>query len=101
MPLPATSFGSATAVAQAVRANLLQLCGINFDETILENIKSGKQACAIDQQGYLQGYLAVALLNGHVNYGLQVPICEIPTGPGITDTAKLEATAAGLKAGTR
>ncbi|MER8459570.1 substrate-binding domain-containing protein [Mesorhizobium sp. M1300] len=89
LPLPATSFGSATAVAQAVKAHLLQhqdvnavftignvdansamngltqagkvgkvqLCGMNFDETILNNIKDGKQACAIDQQGYLQGYL--------------------------------------------
>ncbi|MTD99837.1 substrate-binding domain-containing protein [Paracoccus sp. YIM 132242] len=133
LPLPATSFGSATAVAQAVRAHLLQnpdinalfavgnvdansaisgiaqagkagqvqLCGINFDETIIENIRTGKQACAIDQQGYLQGFLAVALLNGHVNHGLQVPTREILTGPGIVDAANVEATAAGMTAGTR
>ncbi|WP_188394004.1 sugar ABC transporter substrate-binding protein [Mesorhizobium sp. SARCC-RB16n] len=133
LPLPATSFGSATAVAQAVKAYLLQhqdvnavftignvdansamngltqagkvgkvqLCGMNFDETILNNIKAGKQACAIDQQGYLQGYLAVALLNGHVNYGLSVPTREILTGPGIIDKNNVDATIAGVKAGTR
>jgi simple sugar transport system substrate-binding protein len=133
LPLPATSFGSATAVAQAVKAHLLQnpdinavftignvdansamngitqagkvgqvqLCGINFDETILNNIKDGNQLCAIDQQGYHQGYLAVSILNGYVNYGLTVPTREILTGPGIIDKSNVEATLAGVKAGTR
>jgi simple sugar transport system substrate-binding protein len=133
LPLPSTSFGSATAVAQAVKAYLLQhqdvtsvftvgnvdansamngitqagkgatvqLCGINFDETILNNIKDGKQVCAIDQQGYLQGYLAVSILNGHVNYGLTVPTREILTGPGIIDKKNVDATIAGVKAGAR
>ncbi len=133
LPLPATSFGSQTAVAQAVRAHLLQhpeinavftvsdvdanaaisgiqqagktgqvgVCGINFNEAILGNIKSGSQACAIDQQGYMQGYLAVSMLNGYVNYGLQIPTREILTGPGIIDSNNVDATIAGVKAGTR
>lgn len=133
LPLPATSFGSATAVAQAVRAHLLQnptidavftvgnvdansaisgieqggkagqvhVCGVNFDETILTNIKDGKQDCAIDQQGYHQGFLAVSILNSYVNYGLTVPTREILTGPGIIDAANVEATMAGVKEGTR
>ncbi|MEM5469582.1 sugar ABC transporter substrate-binding protein [Celeribacter marinus] len=133
LPLPATSFGSATAVAQAVRAHLLQnadidavftvgnvdanaaisgitqagkagkvaLCGVNFDETILANIKDGKQACAIDQQGYHQGFMAVSILNSYVNYGLTIPTREILTGPGIIDSANVEATLAGVSEGTR
>ena len=133
LPLPATSFGSATAVAQAVKAHLLQnpdinavftignvdansamngimqsgklgqvqLCGMNFDETILSNIKDGRQLCAIDQQGYHQGYLAVSILNGFVNYGLTVPTREILTGPGIIDSSNVEATMAGVTEGTR
>ncbi len=133
LPLPATSFGSATAVAQAVKAHLLQnpdinavftignvdansamngimqsgklgqvqLCGMNFDETILSNIKDGGQLCAIDQQGYHQGYLAVSILNGFVNYGLTVPTREILTGPGIIDSSNVEATMAGVTEGTR
>jgi simple sugar transport system substrate-binding protein len=133
LPLPATSFGSATAVAQAVKAHLLQhrdidavftignvdansamngitqagligkvfLCGMNFDKTILNNIKDGKQSCAIDQQGYHQGYMAVSILNGYVNYGLTIPTREILTGPGIIDKSNVEATLAGVDAGTR
>lgn len=133
LPLPATSFGSATAVAQAVRAHLLKhpeidavftvgnvdanaaisgiqqsgkagkvaVCGVNFDETILANIKNGKQACAIDQQGYHQGFLAVSILNSYVNYGLTVPTREILTGPGIIDAVNVEATMAGVAEGTR
>lgn len=133
LPLPATSFGSATAVAQAVKAYLLenpdvnavftignvdansattgimqagkagsvQLCGINFDQTILTNIQSGTQLCAIDQQGYHQGFLAVSILNGYVNYGLTVPTREILTGPGIIDSSNVEATLAGVKDGAR
>lgn len=133
LPLPATSFGSATAVAQAVKAHLLQnpdinavftvgnvdanaaingimqsgksgkvhVCGINMDETILNNIAEGKQLCAIDQQGYQQGFMAVSILNSYVNYGLTIPTREILTGPGIIDASNVEATKSGVKQGTR
>lgn len=133
LPLPATSFGSATAVAQALKGYLLKnpkvnavftignvdtnsaisgimqsgkagrvhVCGMNMDETVLNNIKTGKQACAIDQQGYLQGFLSVAILNAHVNYGLSVPTKEILTGPGIIDSSNVDATMKGVKEGTR
>ena len=56
---------------------------------------------AIDQQGYLQGFLAVSILNGHVNYGLSVPTAEILTGPGIVDASNVDATLEGVQAGTR
>lgn len=133
LPLPATSFGNSTAVAQAVKAYLLKnpnvtgiytignvdansaingimqagkvgkvkVGGVNMDETILNNIKKGSQLFTIDQQGYLQGYLAVSILNGHVNYGLTVPTREILTGPGIVDSANVDATMAGVKKGAR
>ena len=133
LPLPATSFGNATAVAQAVKAYLLQhpevqgiytignvdanasingvmqsgkagrvaVGGLNMDETILNNIKTGKQLFAIDQQGYMQGYLAVSILNARVNYGLSVPTREILTGPGIVDASNVDATMEGVKQGTR
>ncbi|SLN67660.1 D-ribose transporter subunit RbsB [Aquimixticola soesokkakensis] len=133
LPLPATSFGNATAVAQAVKAYLLQhpevtgiytigqgdtnaaingvmqsgktgtvqVGGLNMDETILNSIKDGKQLFAIDQQGYMQGYLAVSILNGYVNYGLSIPTREILTGPGIVDASNVDSTLEGVKAGTR
>jgi len=133
LPLPATSFGNSTAVAQAVKAYLLQhpevtgiytignvdansavngvmqagkigqvkVGGLNMDESILRNIVDGKQLFAIDQQGYLQGYLAVSILNGYANYGLSVPTREILTGPGIVDVINVQATLEGMKQGTR
>jgi simple sugar transport system substrate-binding protein len=133
LPLPATSFGNATAVAQAVKAYLIKnpnvngvytignvdansaingimqagkagkikVGGVNMDKTILNNIKTGSQLFTIDQQGYLQGYLAVSILNGRVNSGLTVPTREILTGPGIVDSSNVDATMAGVEKGTR
>lgn len=133
LQLPATAFGDATAVAQAVRAHLLQnpdvdalfaigdadtnaavsgiqqagktgrveICGINFNESILANIQAGSQACAIDQQGYQQGFFAVSILNNFVNYGVTIPTREILTGPGVIDASNVEQVIEGVKAGVR
>ena len=133
LPLPATSFGNATAVTQAIKAYLLRnpkvngvytigngdansaingvlqagksgrvmVGGVNMDETILNNIKDGKQLFAIDQQGYHQGFLSVNILNAYVNYGLTVPTREVLTGPGIVDSSNVDATLEGVKAGVR
>lgn len=133
LPLPATAQGNVTAVAQAVRAHLLQnptvdavfatanldavgivqgiqqagkagkvqVCGINFDEAILNQISNGSQSCAIDQQGYQQGFYAVSILNGHINYGLSIPTREILTGPGVVDASNIAATMSGASEGTR
>lgn len=133
LQLPATAFGDATAVAQAVRAHLLQnpdidamfaigdqdtnatisgiqqagktgqvkVCGMNFNESILANIQAGTQACAIDQQGYQQGFFAVSILNNYVNYGVTIPTREILTGPGVIDASNVELVIEGVKAGAR
>ena len=133
LQLPATAFGDATAVAQAVRAHLLQnpsinamfaigdadtnatvsgiaqagktgqvqVCGMNFNDSILANIQQGTQACAIDQQGYQQGFFAVSILNNHVMYGTTIPTREILTGPGVIDSSNVELVIAGVKAGAR
>ena len=92
---------AAAAIAQASAGDRVKLGGMNMDQTVLDNIKSGEQMFAIDQQGYLQGYLAVAILNGRVNFGLKVPTREILTGPGIVDASNVDATLAGVAAGTR
>lgn len=85
----------------AGKAGQINVGGVNMDETILNNIKTGTQLFTIDQQGYLQGFLAVSILNGYVNYGLSVPTREILTGPGIVDASNVEATMEGVKQGTR
>ena len=88
-------------IQQAGKIGQVAVCGINFNETILQNIQDDKQACAIDQQGYMQGYLAVSVLNAHVNYGLTVPTREILTGPGIVDASNVAQIRAGVEQGTR
>ena len=133
LPLPSTSFGNPTAVAQAIKAALLKqstvdgvitisagdansaanaisqaggadkvkLGSFDMDEATLQRIKGGTQLFAIDQQPYLQGYLAASLLNGLVNFGLDLPTKPILTGPGIVSAANVDATLAGATAGVR
>ena len=133
LPLPSTSFGNPTAVAEAIKAALLKdssvdglitisapdansaanaimqasvgdkvkLGSFDMDETTLQRIKDGSQLFAIDQQPYLQGFLAVSLLNSYVNFGLDLPTKPILTGPGIVDTSNVDATLKGVAAGAR
>lgn len=131
LPLPATSFGNPTAVAEAIKAALMRdtavqgvitisagdansaanaisqagakvkLGTFDMDQATLDRIKKGSQLFAIDQQPYLQGFLAVSLLNNYVQYGLDVPTSPILTGPGIVDASNIDATMAGVKAGAR
>ena len=133
LPLPSSSFGNPTAVAEAIKAALLKdktvdglitigagdansaangvsqagagdkvkLASFDLDETGLTRIKDGKQLFAIDQQPYLQGYLAVSLLNGFVNYGLDLPTKPVLTGPGIVGKDNVAVTLAGAVAGAR
>jgi simple sugar transport system substrate-binding protein len=133
LPLPSTSFGNPTAVAEAIKAALLKdptidgaitisavdansaanaimqagvvdkvkLGTFDMDEPTLQRIKDGTQLFAIDQQPYLQGYLAVSLLNSYVNFGLDLPTKPILTGPGIVDASNVDATLNGVKMGAR
>ncbi len=133
LPLPASSFGDPTAVAQAVKAALqkdktvdgvitisagdatsaatgisqagltkqVKLGTFDIDPTNLQRIKDGTQLFCIDQQPYLQGFLAVSMLSGFVQYGLKVPTAPILTGPGIVDASTVAATVAGAAAGAR
>jgi len=133
LPLPASSFGNPTAVAEAIKATLLKdktidgvaaisaadadsaaagieqaggtgkilLGSFDMNEAGLERIKAGTQSFAIDQQPWLQGFLAVTLADGFVNYGLKLASAPILTGPGVVDKTTINATLAGAKAGYR
>jgi len=133
LPLPASSFGNPTAVAEAIKASLLKdksidglvtisagdadsaavgieqagatgkvkLGSFDMNETCLDRIKAGTQLFAIDQQPWLQGFLAVTMADGFVNYGLKVATAPVLTGPGVVDASNIDATLAGAKAGYR
>ena len=134
LPLPSSSFGNPTAVAEAIKAAAAEgqhhrwssspsapatptapptPSARPMSATRSSSLRSTwtKPACSasrtarrlfsIDQQPYLQGYLAVSLLNGFVNYGLDLPTKPVLTGPGIVDAANVDATLAGAAAGAR
>lgn len=133
LPLPATSFGDPTAVAEAIKSTLLgneeirglitisagdadsaaigieqagktgevMLGSFDFNEAGLQRIQAGQQGFAIDQQPYLQGFLATSLLNAYIEFGNNLPVAPIATGPGIVDSSNIEATLAGVAKGAR
>lgn len=133
LPLPTTSFGDATAVAEAIKAELLKDASIDGVITIsagdadsaaiavaqagqaapamlgsfdvnqagLDRIQGGTQAFAIDQQPYLQSFLAVSLLASAIDFGTDLPVFPVLTGPGIVDAGNIDATLAGVKLGAR
>jgi len=133
LPLPASSFGDATAVSEAIKATLakdsaidgvvtmgnqdassaalaiaqanvqdrVKLGTFNADQASLDRIKQGTQMFAVDQQGYLQGFLAVFLLESYITYGMKSPTMPILTGPAVVDAKNVDATLAGVAAGVR
>lgn len=133
LPLPSSSFGDPTAVAEAIKATLLgdeTIDGVfavssadadsafigmqqagkvdsvalgSFDMNVagLERIRAEDQLFAIDQQPWLQGFLAVTLADGYVNYGLAMATTPLLTGPGIVDLSNIEPTLRGGEQGYR
>ena len=92
---------AAVGIEQAGGTGKIQLGSFDMNETGLERIKAGTQSFAIDQQPWLQGFLAVTLADGFVNYGLKLASAPILTGPGVVDKTTIDATLAGAKAGYR
>lgn len=133
LPLPTTSFGDATAVAEAIKAEILKdetidgvitisagdadsaaigieqsgrqagvaLASFDMNEANLARIKAGTQLFCIDQQPYLQGFLATSILASAIDFGTSLPTFPILTGPGIVDAANIDATLAGVEKGAR
>ena len=133
LPLPTTSFGDATAVAEAIKAELIKdgtvdgvitisagdadsaaiavsqagqaapamLGSFDMNQAGLDRIKGGTQAFAIDQQPYLQSFLAVSLLASSIDFGTDLPVFPVLTGPGIVDASNIDATLAGVALGAR
>ncbi len=133
LPLPSTSFGDPTAVAEAIKAELIKddtidgvitisagdadsaaiaieqagktgvtmLGTFDMNQAGLDRVKAGTQMFAIDQQPYLQSYLAVSLLASSIDFGTDLPTFPVLTGPGIVDVTNIEATLAGVAKGAR
>jgi simple sugar transport system substrate-binding protein len=133
LPLPASSFGDPTAVAEAIKATLLKdatitgvvtvsaadansaatgidqaggtgkiaLASFDMDSAGLDRIKASTQLFAVDQQPWLQGFLAVSMSDAYASFGTAIASAPVLTGPGIVDAANVDATIAGAAAGFR
>ena len=92
---------AATGIEQAGLTGKVALASFDMDGAGLDRIKAGVQLFAVDQQPWLQGFLAVTMADAYVNYGLALATAPVLTGPGIVDTANIDATLAGAGAGYR
>ncbi|MEM7224922.1 MAG: substrate-binding domain-containing protein [Pseudomonadota bacterium] len=75
---------------------------VTFDLTpeVTRSIKAGDTLAAIDQQPYLQGYLAAILARQYLEAGL-MPGRDILTGPGVVNAGNVDQVVEATKAGRR
>jgi simple sugar transport system substrate-binding protein len=88
-------------IEQAALTGKVQLASFDMDGAGLDRIKAGTQLFAVDQQPWLQGFLAVSMADAYVSFGTAIATAPVLTGPGIVDTANVDATIAGAAAGFR
>lgn len=51
----------------------------------------------IDQQPYLQSFLATTALAAEIDYGLEIPTNPVLTGPAIVDSSNIGAALNGVR----
>jgi simple sugar transport system substrate-binding protein len=78
----------AVRATQALGRENVLVSSFDLSSGFLKDIVEGKATFAIDQQQFLQGYLPVAFLALHAQYGL-MPGGDVPSGPNLVtkDTA--------------
>jgi simple sugar transport system substrate-binding protein len=92
---------AAIGISQAGKTETVALGAFDMNATNLDRIKAGTQLFCIDQQPYLQGYLATSLLASAIDFGTDLPTFPVLTGPGIVDKSNIEATLVGVTKGAR
>lgn len=96
------NFGAAAGANAVEQIGGKQMIGaFDFDSAALDRIKAGTQTMAIDQQPYLQGFLATSMLFAHLKFGTNISTNPVLTGPAIIDAANVEAVMAGAALGAR
>lgn len=89
-----------TAVAELGKKDSVHVATFDLSPSILQSIADGDAEFAVDQQQYLDGYMAVIFLKAYKDTGV-MPVGQVLTGPRLVtaDTAKsvLELSAAGLR----
>ena len=93
------SDAAATAAKQAGKK--VKLGTFDLSPAVANRIKSGELTMAIDQQPYLQGFLATSMLAAHIDFGTNITTTPVLSGPNIVDASNIEAALVGIKKGAR
>lgn len=80
-----------SAVRDAGRDGEVMIGTADLSNEVLEAIKAGDIAFAMDQQPYLQGFLSMMVAAQYLKYGLH-PIGHVMTGPLVIDQGNVDAT---------
>jgi simple sugar transport system substrate-binding protein len=95
-------FGAAAAANAVEQTGVALMIGaFDFSPASLERIQAGTQTMAIDQQPYLQGFLATSMLFAHLKFGTNISTNPVLTGPAIIDAGNVDAVIAGAALGAR
>jgi len=92
---------AAIAIMQAGKQEAVKLGSFSFTNTAIDRIREGTQYFSVDQQPYLQSMLSVTLLAAHIDFGAELPVSPVLTGPLIIDASNVEAAVIGVQKGAR
>lgn len=95
------SDASVSAVGQLGKTDSVKVGTFDMSASVLERIADGSQAMAIDQQPYLQGFLATSMLFANLKFGTEIATKPVLTGPAIVDASNVATAIEGVKLGAR
>lgn len=95
-------FGAAAGANAVEQTGLdIMVSAFDFSPASLERISAGTQTMAIDQQPYLQGFLATSMLFANLKFGTEISTDPVLTGPAIIDASNVDLVKAGAALGAR
>ncbi len=92
---------AASSIDQLGKTGETQLGSFDLSSSVLERISAGTQAMAIDQQPYLQGFLATSMLFANLKFGTEIATQPVLTGPAIVDASNVATAIEGVRLGAR
>jgi simple sugar transport system substrate-binding protein len=95
------SDAAASGIEQAGLTGKVQLGTFDLSENVLARIADGTQLFGIDQQPFLQGYMATSMAWQYVQYGIAPTNPVFLTGPALVTADNIKAVQAGVTAGAR
>ncbi|MBY4612187.1 substrate-binding domain-containing protein [Rhizobium sp. 268] len=95
------SDAAASSIEQQDKTGKIQLGTFDMSASVLDRISKGTQTFAIDQQPYLQGFLATSMLFANLKFGTAIATKPVLTGPAIVDKSNVVSAIEGVKLGAR